>query len=86
MLLDVREAWELSIATLPGTLHVPMGDIGRRYLELDASLPTVVICRSGQRSLAVGRFLEERGFSHVENLTGGILAWGRELDPTLTAY
>ena len=85
-LLDVRDAWELDIAALPGTVHIPMGEIATRWSELDAAAPTVVICRSGARSLQVARFLEAQGFAQVENLAGGILAWGRELDPTLAAY
>jgi len=85
-LLDVREAWELAICALPDTLHIPMGEIPARWTELDAAAPTVVICRSGQRSQQVARFLQAQGFARVENLAGGILAWARELDPTLTAY
>ncbi len=85
-LLDVREAWELAIASLPNVVHIPMGEIPGRWPELDATSPTVVICRSGQRSQQVARFLKAQGFAQVENLAGGILAWGRELDPTLTAY
>mgnify|MGYP000266997659 CR=1 FL=1 len=34
----------------------------------------------------VARFLEARGFGNVANLTGGILAWGRDVDPSLQAY
>ena len=85
-LLDVREDWELAIAVLPGIVHIPMGDIPDRWAELDASAPTVVICRSGMRSQQVAHFLRAQGFVQVENLAGGILAWARELDPTLTAY
>jgi rhodanese-related sulfurtransferase len=54
--------------------------------ELDPKLPTVVICRSGGRSLEVARFLEARGFASVYNLTGGILAWSRDLDPRIPQY
>ena len=85
-LLDVREDWELAIAALPGTRHITMGDIPSRYTELDATAPTVVICRVGQRSQVVAQFLAAQGFARVENLAGGILAWGRELDRSLAAY
>ncbi len=85
-LLDVREAWELAIAALPGVIHIPMGEIPDRWTKLDASAPTVVICRSGMRSQQVAHFLQAQGFAQVENLAGGILAWAKELDPTLTAY
>ena len=86
VLLDVREPWEIEIASLPDTVRIPMGEIQGRYGELSATTPTVVLCRSGARSRQVAGFLETRGFAQVDNLTGGILAWGAELDPSLPAY
>jgi rhodanese-related sulfurtransferase len=86
-LLDVREDWETKLAPVPAEiLHIPMGQIGDRVAEVDPKLPTVVICRSGGRSLEVARFLEARGFASVYNLTGGILAWSRDLDPRIPQY
>ena len=85
MLLDVREAWELEQARLPGTLHIPMSEIPARLPELDRAADVVVLCRSGVRSLDVARFLEQQGF-RAYNLRGGILAWGREVDPALAPY
>jgi rhodanese-related sulfurtransferase len=87
VLLDVREDWEVQVAAVPAThLHIPMGEIPERLAELDPSKETVVICRSGGRSLEVARFLEHQGFTSVYNLTGGILAWSRELDPRIPQY
>ncbi|MFZ9708974.1 MAG: rhodanese-like domain-containing protein [Steroidobacteraceae bacterium] len=84
--IDVREAWELDISRLPFTLHIPMGEIPQRISELDPQIPTIVVCRSGGRSLQVARFLVGRGFRSVSNLTGGILAWGERIDPLLRPY
>jgi rhodanese-related sulfurtransferase len=87
VLLDVREAWETGIAAVPVPhLHIPMGEIPDRLAELDPRAKTVVICRSGGRSLQVARYLESQGFVSVYNMTGGILAWSRELDPRIPAY
>jgi rhodanese-related sulfurtransferase len=86
-LLDVREDWETTLAPVPtDILHIPMGQIADRLTELDPELPTVVICRSGGRSLEVARFLASHGFATVYNLTGGILAWSRDLDPRIPQY
>jgi rhodanese-related sulfurtransferase len=86
-LLDVREAWETQLAPVPAeVLHIPMGQVSDRLAELDPARETVVICRSGGRSLEVARFLEAQGFSSVFNLTGGILAWSRDLDPSIPQY
>ena len=84
--LDVREAWELEISSLPGVRHIPMNEVPERLAELDASQPLVVMCRSGARSLRVAQFLEHQGFARVTNLTGGILAWGERIDPSLRPY
>ncbi len=86
-LLDVREDWETQLAPVPAdVLHIPMGQIAGRLGELDPARDTVVICRSGGRSLEVARYLAAHGFSSVFNLTGGILAWSRDLDPRIPQY
>jgi rhodanese-related sulfurtransferase len=88
-LLDVREEWELAVASVPagttGFVHIPMGDVSERIGELDRSKEVVVLCRSGRRSLEVARFLQQNGFSAV-NLAGGILAWSRDVDATIPTY
>ena len=86
-LLDVREDWETALAPVPSDiLHIPMGQITARLAELDPLKETVVICRSGGRSLQVATFLAAQGFSSVYNLAGGILAWSRDLDPGIPQY
>ena len=84
-LLDVREAWELGVASVPDVVHIPMGEIASRIGELDASKETVVLCRSGKRSLEVAKYLHSNGFRAV-NLAGGILAWSRDVDATIPTY
>jgi rhodanese-related sulfurtransferase len=86
LLLDVREARELAIAALPGALHIPMAEVPARLADLGRDRDIVVLCRSGGRSLTVARFLEAQGYASVANLTGGILAWSRDIDPTLATY
>jgi rhodanese-related sulfurtransferase len=86
-LLDVREDWETELAAVPSAVvRIPMGQIPDRLGELDPNRDTVVICRSGGRSMQVARFLESKGFASVYNLTGGILAWSEELDPSIPRY
>jgi rhodanese-related sulfurtransferase len=58
-----------------------------KFLQsLASSTETVVMCRSGGRSLQVAHFLERNGFRSVANLTGGILAWSRDVDPSVAQY
>ena len=84
--LDVREGWELDVARIPDVLHIPMNEIPGRFIELPREDELVVMCRSGGRSMQVAQFLARNGFTHVANLTGGILAWSREVDPSVKPY
>jgi rhodanese-related sulfurtransferase len=86
-LLDVREDWEVELAPVPThTVHIPMGEISDRIAELEPEKTTVVICRSGGRSAQVAQFLDRQGFEKVFNLSGGILAWSRVIDPRIPQY
>jgi len=85
-LLDVREPWECAIARLPGCVQIPLGELPARWGELDAAAETVVLCKAGGRSRRAAQFLSAQGFGRVANLTGGIDAWTRDIDPTLFAY
>jgi rhodanese-related sulfurtransferase len=87
-LLDVREGWELGVASVPAdqqVVHIPMGEVADRIGELDKSKEVAVLCRSGRRSLEVAKFLQQNGFRTV-NVAGGILAWSRDLDATIPTY
>ena len=79
-LVDVREPAEYAEAHVPGATLIPMGQLGARLGELDATAPLYLICRSGHRSAAVGRLLEANGFDTV-NVAGGTLAWVRAGKP-----
>lgn len=84
-LLDVREDWEMSIASVPGVVHIPMAQVQSRLTELDTNTDIVVLCRSGRRSLEVAKLLQLSGFRAL-NLSGGLLAWSREIDPGIPTY
>jgi rhodanese-related sulfurtransferase len=79
VILDVREPVELTLASLPGVVHIPMREIPRRLEELDPDARIVVMCHHGVRSQHVAIWLVEQDFSDVSNLRGGIDAWSREL-------
>jgi rhodanese-related sulfurtransferase len=85
VVLDVRERWEQDIARLPGTLDIPMSEVAARRQELPKDRDIVVMCRSGGRSSKVAQYLHQEGY-RVANLTGGILAWAQNVDPTLETY
>jgi rhodanese-related sulfurtransferase len=85
-LLDVREGWEVALARIPGSVHVPIGEVTRRLDEIDRTRPVVCVCHHGMRSQQVAVFLERNGFGQVSNLAGGIDAWARDADPGCPTY
>lgn len=86
LLLDVRETWELDLASIPGALNIPMAQIPDRLDELSRDREIVVICHHGARSFQVAAFLKQAGFETVINLAGGIDAWSREVDRSVPLY
>jgi adenylyltransferase/sulfurtransferase len=84
--IDVREDFEVAIAAIPGTVHIPMNEVPDRLDELDRDADIIVQCKSGGRSAQVAGFLVDNGFSKVRNLVGGILAWSQEIDPSVSTY
>jgi rhodanese-related sulfurtransferase len=85
-LLDVREPWEYEICRIEGSRLVPLGQLPGSLGELRRDAPTVVICHHGVRSLRAAAYLEHCGFGDVVNLSGGIDAWARGVDPRMATY
>jgi rhodanese-related sulfurtransferase len=86
LLLDVREPWEYQTCRIEGSRHLPMNELPRRLQELDPDAEVVAICHHGVRSLHVAYFLVREGFERVHNLTGGVDAWARTIDPAMPVY
>lgn len=86
LLIDVREPHEYQICKIEGSVLIPLGDLPARVGELDPAVELVMQCRSGVRSGKAAAFLRERGFKSVHNLTGGILAWIDQVDPSQPKY
>jgi rhodanese-related sulfurtransferase len=81
-IIDVREAWEYEQDHIQAE-NIPMGEVPERLEELQPyrEVELVICCRSGGRSGNIANFLRANGFSHVRNLTGGMLAWKAQIDP-----
>jgi rhodanese-related sulfurtransferase len=85
-LIDVREDFEYEMSNLGGTL-IPLGGILIEAEQISKDKPVIVQCRSGKRSAAAIMQLEQQfGFTNLYNLTGGILAWAEEIDPSIEVY
>ncbi len=85
-LLDVRDPWEVEICRLPDSLDVPLTHLPERVDALPREGMLVILCHHGMRSQQAARWLRAQGFANAVNLTGGIDAWARLVDPSMRTY
>jgi phage shock protein E len=50
ILVDVRSADEYATGHAPGTLNIPLQELGNRLSEIPKAAPVVLCCASGTRS------------------------------------
>jgi rhodanese-related sulfurtransferase len=74
MLLDVRESAERERGAIPGSVHIPLGQLRARLNELPRDKEIIVHCQTGQRSYFACRILTQRGF-RARNLAGSFRTW-----------
>jgi rhodanese-related sulfurtransferase len=86
LVIDVREDWELQLASIPGVVHLPMNQVPARLSEFSRDAETILMCHAGSRSMRVAHFLASQGFTNVANLSGGISAWSTSVDATVPQY
>ncbi len=85
-IIDVREPFEWELGHIPGARLVPLGRIADEIPRLDKRRETILYCKVGLRSRFAAEQLADAGLSEVRNLSGGILRWIDEVDPTMTRY
>lgn len=81
--VDVREGYEWDAGRIGGATHVPLGDLPRRWGEVEDAAPLLFVCRSGARS-ALATEAARRAGVEAWNLAGGMQAWaerGLGLEP-----
>ncbi|CAG5087027.1 HesA/MoeB/ThiF family protein [Parvicella tangerina] len=88
LLIDVREANEVAICTLPDAIHLPLSTFSTSYevIENETRRPIIAYCHHGMRSLQALQFLQSKGFQNLHNLSGGIDQWAKEIDPAMKRY
>lgn len=80
ILTDVRETDEYAESHIPGAVLLPLSVLPDKAAEVlpDPSVPVLVYCRSGRRSVEAAKLLASLGYKEVYNLKGGFLAWPYE--------
>ena len=77
VLLDVSTDKEHERGHIPGSVHVPLSDIGDKIKKLKKDKELVVYCQNGNRSIWAIKRLMGMGYKNCINLKGGYNAWKR---------
>ncbi|MEM9163522.1 MAG: molybdopterin-synthase adenylyltransferase MoeB, partial [Cyanobacteria bacterium P01_F01_bin.4] len=90
LLLDVRNPNEYEIAKIPGSVLIPLPDIENgagveKVRDLLNGHKLIAHCKMGGRSAKALGILKAAGIEGT-NVKGGILAWSREVDPSVPEY
>jgi hydroxyacylglutathione hydrolase len=81
--IDVRTPREREQKTIAGSTSLPLNHLLDRLGELPKDRPLLVYCAGGYRSSIAASLLQQRGFAHVSEITGGITAWEAARLPVL---
>ena len=73
--LDVRPAALAAVASVPGAVNIPLGELRARLGELPRDREIWVHCGIGQTSYFATRMLRQHGFENVHNISGGITSF-----------
>lgn len=76
VLVDVRSPGEFATASAPGTINIPLSELGSRLGEIPKTSPVVLCCASGTRSGMAKLLLRKNGYSQVHNIG----TWTKFLD------
>ena len=68
LLVDVRTPAEFQAAHAPGTVNIPLAELGERLAEIPRGAPVVVGCASGSRSGMARTMLRRKGYADVHNI------------------
>ncbi|WP_251139299.1 rhodanese-like domain-containing protein [Exiguobacterium sp. s146] len=74
-LLDVRELDEYDGGHIEGAVNAPLSSLDEIELPYLKDDPIYVICRSGNRSAQAAQLLQERGYTEIYDVSGGMIAW-----------
>ena len=80
VVLDVREPDEYEQGAIPGSIHIPRGQLESNIEGRvpDHDTPLVVFCAGGTRSAFAAKTLEELGYGDVVSVKGGFNKWKDE--------
>jgi phage shock protein E len=86
VILDVRTPEEFAEGHIDGAVMIDFyrDDFAAAVAQLDPDVPYVLYCRSGNRSGQTAALMTELGFSAVDDVDGGVIAWQNAGLPLVT--
>ncbi|MDR2099424.1 MAG: molybdopterin-synthase adenylyltransferase MoeB [Campylobacteraceae bacterium] len=86
-IIDVREVFEFEMGHIKGSINIPLNSLISRMSEIDESKESVLLCKSGVRSVYAAHSLIKEGFKgKILNLQDGIIEWALKIDKSLAEY
>ena len=88
LLIDVREPSEFEIVRIPGSVLIPKQGFldGSALASLPQDKPIILHCKSGVRSAECLAILKSAGFADATHVSGGVVAWAKQIDTSLPVY
>ncbi len=87
-LVDVREPSEFEIVRIPTSHLIPKQGFldGTVLSQLPQDKPIILHCKSGVRSAECLAILKNAGFADASHISGGVIAWAKQIDTSLPVY
>jgi hydroxyacylglutathione hydrolase len=82
LVVDVRTPGERERKFVAGSVSIPLNHLIDRLQELPAGRPLLVYCAGGYRSSIAASLLQQKGFTQVSEIAGGLAAWETARLPT----
>jgi len=75
--LDVRTPGEWKMGNIAGSVNIDItsSDFADKVGKLNKSVPYLIYCRSGVKSMSAARYMSKLGFEEMYNLKGGYIAY-----------
>lgn len=83
--VDVRTEDEREIARIEGARLLDQA-YHDELLTRDRSTPLVFHCHHGMRSQGAAEYFQQKGFTNLANVAGGIDAWSALVDSSVPRY
>jgi len=85
VILDIRDKKAFEAGHIVDAVNIPLAKLGERSSELEKfrEKPLVVVCNMGQQSGEAVKLLEEKGFTEVSRMSGGMTEWSSQGLPTV---